>query len=43
MDLYEANLRRINPAIEVIRLSARTGEGLGDWIRWLTRQLRAVP
>ena len=28
LDAYEANLRRVNPDIEILRLSARTGEGL---------------
>lgn len=32
---YEANLKRVNPAIEILRLSARTGEGMGAWIAWL--------
>lgn len=35
LDLYEANLRRVNPGIEIIRLSARTGEGMADWVQWL--------
>ena len=35
LDLYEANLRRVNPAIEVIRVSARTGEGMENWLNWL--------
>jgi hydrogenase nickel incorporation protein HypB len=29
--------RRVNPAIEVIRLSARTGEGMAEWLDWLRR------
>lgn len=41
LDAYEANIRRVNPAIEVLRLSARTGEGFGEWTGWLTRQLAA--
>jgi hydrogenase nickel incorporation protein HypB len=28
--------RRVNPAIEVIRVSATTGEGMADWLAWLT-------
>lgn len=32
---YEANLRRVNPGIEILRLSARTGEGMQAWIDWL--------
>ena len=39
MDLYEANLRRVNPDIEILRLSARTGEGMQAWIEWLRRNL----
>ncbi len=38
LDAYEANLRRVNPAIEVLRVSARTGEGLDIWIAWLRAQ-----
>ena len=33
---YEANLRRVNPAITILKLSARTGEGMDGWLRWLT-------
>ena len=36
LDLYETNLRRVNPGIEVIRISARTGEGMDSWLGWLT-------
>lgn len=39
LDLYEANLRRVNPGIEVIRISARTGEGMGNWLNWLSGAL----
>ncbi|MEL6798687.1 MAG: hydrogenase nickel incorporation protein HypB [Pseudomonadota bacterium] len=35
LDLYEANLRRVNPCIEMLRVSARTGEGMDQWIAWL--------
>jgi hydrogenase nickel incorporation protein HypB len=30
--------RRINPSIEVICLSAKTGEGLEEWLNWLSNQ-----
>lgn len=45
MELYEANLRRVNPGIEIIRLSARTGEGMQEWISWLQNNLadKAAP
>jgi hydrogenase nickel incorporation protein HypB len=38
---YEANLRRVNPAIEILRVSARTGEGMKAWIDWLRARLAA--
>ena len=27
--------RRINPAIGVLRVSAKTGQGVGGWIEWI--------
>lgn len=39
LNLYEANLRRVNPEIEILRLSARTGEGMAAWVAWLRRNL----
>lgn len=33
--------RRVNPAIEVIRVSATTGEGMGDWLTWIEARLKA--
>lgn len=41
LDAYEANLRRINPTIEILRVSARTGEGMASWIDWLRTRLAA--
>ncbi len=31
----EGHARRVNPEVETLRLSARTGEGLGAWADWL--------
>jgi hydrogenase nickel incorporation protein HypB len=31
----EANARRVNPDIEIIRISATSGEGMQDWLAWL--------
>lgn len=39
LDLYEANLRRVNPAIEILRVSARTDEGMAGWLDWLRARL----
>jgi hydrogenase nickel incorporation protein HypB len=33
------NARRVNPAIEVLQLSARSGAGLQPWLAWLAREL----
>lgn len=35
LDRYEDNARRVNPSVQVIRVSARTGEGMGDWLDWI--------
>jgi len=34
-DRCVANARRVRPDIEAIQLSAKTGDGLGAWYRWL--------
>lgn len=39
LDAYEANLRRVNPEIAILRLSTRTGEGMGAWLDWLRARL----
>jgi hydrogenase nickel incorporation protein HypB len=41
-DLCEANARRVNPSIEVMRLSATTGVGIAAWIDWVRDGARAV-
>ena len=41
LDLYEANLRRVNPTIEILRVSARTGEGMEGWLKWLSSRRTA--
>lgn len=30
-----ANARKVNPRIKVLRVSARTGEGMSDWTAWI--------
>jgi hydrogenase nickel incorporation protein HypB len=32
-----ANARQVNPDIEILRVSARTGEGFDDWLAWIAR------
>lgn len=38
---YEANLKRVNPDITILRVSARTGEGMDAWLAWLRAGLAA--
>lgn len=42
LDLLEKNARRVNPFVEIIRLSARTGEGMDAWLGWLSDRRDAV-
>jgi hydrogenase nickel incorporation protein HypB len=39
MDGFLGNLRKVNPAAEVMLVSARTGDGVDAWCDWL----RALP
>jgi hydrogenase nickel incorporation protein HypB len=35
MDVFDSNLRKVNPGVAVIELSAKTGQGLDEWCAWL--------
>jgi hydrogenase nickel incorporation protein HypB len=35
MALAIANARKVNPAVEVLEVSAKSGEGLDQWLAWL--------
>ena len=35
-----AYAREVNPNIEILQLSVRSGEGLSAWYQWLARQLK---
>jgi hydrogenase nickel incorporation protein HypB len=39
--LIDDNLRRVNPGIQILHLSARTGEGMAGWLGWLMAELAA--
>ena len=39
VDLLIANARKVQPEIEVIRVSARTGEGMEAWTAWIEQAL----
>ncbi|MBI5435612.1 MAG: hydrogenase nickel incorporation protein HypB [Nitrosomonadales bacterium] len=40
IELAESHARRVNPDIEIIRLSATSGEGMQAWLDWLTAGYR---
>ena len=37
-----ADARRVNPAIEVLQVSATTGQGLDEWLAWIERGASAA-
>ena len=39
VDLAEANARRINPELRIFRVSAKSGEGLAEWLAWVQEGL----
>jgi len=39
LDGFLANLRQVNPAAEILFVSARTGEGVDPWCDWLRARL----
>lgn len=41
VDLMEKNIRATNPKVEVMRLSARTGEGVDQWLAWIEKKIKA--
>jgi hydrogenase nickel incorporation protein HypB len=40
LGVIRENLRKVNPGIEQIYLSARTGEGFDEWIEWIVKHVR---
>ena len=41
LEACERYVRRLNPDIKIIPISARTGEGIEEWANWLRSQIRA--
>lgn len=41
-EAFEARVRGLAPGADVHRVSARTGQGLGDWYRWLATRLEPL-
>lgn len=42
MELFRKNLRDVNPTAQVIEISAKTGEGVEQWINWLVGKIPAA-
>jgi len=42
VDAAVERAQRVNPALDVLRLSARTGEGMADWLEWIRTAGRAA-
>ncbi len=39
MELVRSNALSVNPSLKVFPLSAKTGEGVDEWLRWLGREI----
>jgi len=41
MDYFKAGVEMLNPGLITFPISCKTGQGIEDWIQWLTDQIRA--
>jgi hydrogenase nickel incorporation protein HypB len=41
-ELAKENARRVHPGMEIIDVSSTTGEGLDDWMKWLSSRQKKV-
>lgn len=41
LEACEKHVKRLNPNIRIIPISARTGEGIDEWTNWLREQINA--
>jgi len=37
-DFFAGNINELNPEIEIIRLSCKSGQGVDDWIKWIGKK-----
>jgi len=42
MDLFLGDIRKLNPSVPVLQLSAVSGEGTGAWMEWLKGKRSSV-
>lgn len=40
MGFFESNLERLNPSSKKIKISCKTGQGLGEWIDWINSSMK---
>jgi hydrogenase nickel incorporation protein HypB len=40
LDAVKARVKKLNPNIRVIPISARTGEGIGEWADWIRAEVK---
>ncbi len=38
LDEAMANARTIHPGIEILQLSSTTGQGMGEWLKWIEKR-----
>ena len=43
IDLIKSNIRKINGGLDIIPLSAKTGEGISEWVDWLVMESGVLP
>lgn len=41
IEMLEKRVRKLNPNISIFHVSSRTGEGIEDWVRWLSLKVTA--
>ena len=41
LEKLKERARKLNPKVEIIPISAKTGEGIDEWCDWLRREVRA--
>ncbi len=41
VDFFRKGLEALNPSVEIIQVSCRTGQGLSSWINWLETKIKA--
>jgi hydrogenase nickel incorporation protein HypB len=39
LDRLTENVRQINPTVKIIQLSAKTGQGLNEWLDWIQQMI----